>query len=275
MRRLGWLGVLLAVLGLSSCGTRAPSSPSSWLSTSLDLVDGRDTSARFRMWIELEREEDGIATRLQLERRGDASSRDALRFRIEAETQADLYVNRELVSSGMIRDTQIGDGTQRWLSIARPDGQAPAVLAQALDGAAGARDDPLTQSAAPIDLDPLALFRLYAEYADWVEELASEKRYVVLIGSMTEQLDAEITRLGSGYRPRQIRLSLDRDSALPIELEILDDGHDRDALAPESNGEFRTARSAGKLKIRYLAWTIDTLADSQFTAPPTAVNDGD
>lgn len=274
MHRLGWLGALLVVLGVSACGTRAPSSPGSWLSASLDVVDGRDTSARFRMWIQLEREEDGIATRLQLERRGEASSRDIGRFRIEAETQADLYVNDELVSSGMIRDTQIGDGEQRWLSIARPDGQPPAVLAHALDGAVGEQDDPLTQSAAPIDLDPLALLRLYAEYADWVEELASEKRYVVLIGSMTEELDAEIARLGSGYRPREIRLSLDRDSALPIELEIIDDGHDQGDEERAKQKKPTVAMIAGKLKIRYLAWTIDSIADSQFTAPATAERGG-
>lgn len=265
MRGLTRLGLALAVLALAACGTRAPSSPSAWLNASLDLVDGRDTSARFQMWIELQRQdgEAGPSRRMQLVRRGDASSRDAGRFRIEAETQAELYVDGELVSSGMIRDTQLGDGEQRWLSIARPDGKLPAVLAHALDGAAGGDADPLTQTAAPIDLDPLGLLRLYAEHASWVEELASEKRYVVLIGSMTEELSAEIERLGSGYLPERIRLSLDRDSALPIELEIIGDGHDRAASG-----------SAGKLKIRYLAWTVDALADSLFTTPQTAPSDG-
>ena len=265
MRSLIRLGCVLGVFALAACGTRAPSSPTAWLNASIDLVDGRDTSARFRMWIELQRldGEQGPVRRMQLERRGDASSRDAGRFHIEAETQAELFLDGELISSGMIRDTQIGDGETRWLSIARPDGQLPALRAHALDGAAGDAADPLTQTAAPIDLDPLSLLRLYAKHADWVEELASEKRYVMLIGSMTDALDSEIKRRGSGYLPDRIRLSLDRDSALPIELEIIADGHDR----AESG-------SAGKLKIRYLAWTVDALADSLFTTPESAPPDG-
>lgn len=266
MRDLLRLGLLLAVLGLAACGTRAPSSPSAWLSASLELVDGRDTSARFRMWIEIQRKDEDTEalTRMKLERRGDASSRSASLFHIEAETQAELLVNGELISSGMIRDTQIGDGSTRWLQMARPDGQPPAVQAHALDGAARESSDPLTQTAAPIDLDPLGLLRLYAEYAEWVEELASEKRYVVLMGTLTPELRTEITRLGSGYLPERIRLSLDRDSALPIELEIIDDGHDQ---ADPPTG------FAGKLKIRYLAWTIDPLADTLFRTPESAPSD--
>ena len=265
MRRLLSLGLLLAALGLAACGTRAPSSPSAWLAASLDLVDGRDTSTRFRMWMEIQRtDEAGSITRMQLERRGDASSRSASEFHIEAETQAELIVNGELVSSGMIRDTQIGDGSTRWLQMARPDGQPPSVLAHALDGAAREGTDALTQTAAPIDLDPLGLLRLYAEHAEWVEELASEKRYVVLMGTLTEELRSEIQRLGSAYLPERIRLSLDRDSALPIELEIIDDGHDQ---ADPPTGY------AGKLKIRYLAWTIDPLADTLFMTPQSAPSD--
>lgn len=251
------LGLLMAVLSLAACGTRAPSNPSAWLSTSLDLIDGRDTSTRFRMWIEIQRmdTDTGALTRMKLARQGDASSRSASLFHIEAETQAELLVDGELVSSGMIRDTQIGDGRTRWLQMESPDSQPPAVQAHALDGAGQEKSDPLTRAAAPIDLDPLGLLRLYAQQAEWAEEPASEKRYVVLIGTLTPELRDEITRLGSGYLPERIRLSLDRDTGLPIELEIVDDGHDQPG--PPTG-------LAGKLKIRYLGWTIDRLADTLF-----------
>jgi hypothetical protein len=145
-----------------------------------------------------------------------------------------------------------------------PDGSQPTVLKLPVDGARGGNTANSSIGAAPCDLDPIALLRLCIEHADYKELLASEKRYVVLVGMARESMRTEAKRLGSGYLPQEIRITLDRDTALPIEVEMLRE------FPPEDPN-----RPLGSFKVRYLAWTVAPIANEmfRFTPPTPKAND--
>ncbi|MAW62164.1 MAG: hypothetical protein CMJ94_15215 [Planctomycetes bacterium] len=261
MIRAAALGGLTLLVGLTaSCGTRAPSTPEAWIDSCFETLDGRGATARFKMWLTVQSSE----ASMQLERRGEASLRSAALFRIQAESELALQLPGQDLQRGMTQDLQVGDGEVRWLELARPDGRPPRVQELPLDGARPSEQAGETESyPAPVDLDPIALLRLYTEHCSWTEEFASEPRYVVLLGTDTPALRQEVARLGSAFEPTRVRLTLDRDTALPIDLSILEQGYASEGSAP-TPGELST------LKIRYMAWTIGTVDALQFSyAPPT------
>lgn len=264
-RRTALLAMLSATLLGAGCGTRAPGSPSAWLDRCFEQLESKDVQARFRMWLDFQSPA-GVepAMHLSLERRGAIQYRDAARFRMEADTS---FIDRSQpgqTPTQIVRDLQVGDGQNRWVRTSLPDGSQPMILKLPVDGARGPAEAGQSVGAAPCDLDPIALLRMCAEHADYEELLASEKRYVVLVGTARESMKTEAARLGSGYRPLEIRITLDRDTALPIEVEVL-----REFSLPESN------RPLGALKIRYLAWTVAPIADEllAFTPPKPSAND--
>jgi hypothetical protein len=200
---------------------------------------------------------------LRLERRGSIQYRSDALFRMEADTS---FLDREQagrVPTQIVRDLQVGDGKNRWVRTSFPDGSQPIILKLPLDGARKASESGRSVGAAPCDLDPIALLRMCTDHAEYQELLASEKRYVVLVGTALPSMQVEAQRLGSGFLPQEIRITLDRDTALPIELEIL-----REATSPDAH------RPLGSLKIRYLAWTVAPIADELFVfTPPTPSGD--
>ena len=254
--------LLAAVLMSAGCGTRAPNSPSAWLDRCFEQLESKDVQARFRMWLDFQSQPGAEpALHLSLERRGSIQYRDASQFRMEADTSFIDRSSQGNAPTQIVRDLQVGDGQNRWVRTSLPDGSRPIVLKLPVDGARAAG---ASVGAAPCDLDPIALLRLCAEHADYQELLASEKRYVVLVGTARESMKSEAARLGSGFLPQEIRITLDRDTALPIEVEVLREFADSDANRPLAS-----------LKIRYLAWTVAPIADELlvFTPPTPSADD--
>ena len=257
-RRTALLAMLTGMLVCIGCGTRAPSTPSAWLDRCFEQLESKDVQARFRMWLDFQSQVGAKpAMHLSLERRGSIQYRNDAQFRMEADTSFMDRVQREQSPTQIVRDLQVGDGKNRWVRTSFPDGSQPIVLKLPLDGAREASASGQSVGAAPCDLDPVALLRLCAEHADYQELLASEKRYVVLVGTARPSMQVEAERLGSGFRPQEIRITLDRDAALPIELEVLREAASTDVLRPLAS-----------LKIRYLAWTVAPIADELFVFTP-------
>jgi outer membrane lipoprotein-sorting protein len=263
--RLATLVLLGVVLSSVACGTRAPSSPSAWLERCFEQLESKDVQARFRMWLDFQSQADTEPTiDISLERRGSIQYRNDGYFRMEADTSFIDRAQGEAVPTQIVRDLQVGDGENRWVRTSFPDGSQPIILKLPLDGARTSGESGRSVGAAPCDLDPIALLRLCSDHAEYQEVLASEKRYVVLVGTALPSMQKEARRLGSGFLPKEIRITLDRDTALPIELEIL-----REAESPDAR------RPLGSLTIRYLAWTVAPIADDFFTfTPPPSSEDG-
>jgi hypothetical protein len=262
-RRTALLAMLAAALVGAGCGTRAPSTPSAWLDRCFEQLENKDVQARFRMWLDFQSQPGAEPTlHLSLERRGSIQYRNDSLFRMEADTNFIDRIQREPVPTQIVRDLQVGDGQNRWVRTSLPDGSRPIVLKLPIDGARSASAAGPSAGAAPCDLDPIALLRLCAEHADYRELLASEKRYVVLVGTARASMQTEAKRLGSGFLPQEIRITLDRDTALPIELEVLRESPSTDANRP-----------LGSLKIRYLAWTVAPIADELFVFTPPSADD--
>lgn len=259
-RRTALLALLALALLSLGCGTRAPSSPSAWLDRCFEQLESKDVQARFRMWLDFTSQPDAESPlHLSLERRGSIQYRDASQFRMEADTSFIDRGSQGKVPTQIVRDLQVGDGQNRWVRTSLPDGSRPIVLKLPVDGARSSSAAGSPVGAAPCDLDPIALLRLCAEHADYQELLASEKRYVVLVGNARESMKAEAARLGSGFLPQEIRITLDRDTALPIEVEVL-----REFASNDPN------RPLASLKIRYLAWTVAPIADEYLVFTPPA-----
>lgn len=257
--RRTWLACVAgACLSIAGCGTRAPQTPQAWLDQCFNQLESTDVNARFRMWLSFQSaQETEQAFHLAMERRGSIQYRNASYFRMEAETSMQDRARDSEQPIQIVRDLQVGDGSHRWVRTSLPDGSQPIVLKLPVDGA---RTQAASVGAAPCDLDPIALLRLCAEHAEYEEVLASEKRYVLLVGTALPSMREEAARLGSGFLPQQIRITLDRDTALPIELEVLRELPREDP-----------AQALATLKIRYLAWTVAPIPQDQFSFdPPSA-----
>ena len=264
-RRTALFALAAGLLSCAGCGTRAPSSPSAWLDRCFEQLESKDVQARFRMWLDFQSPAGAEpALHLSLERRGSIQYRDDSMFRMEADTSFIDRIRQDQVPTQIVRDLQVGDGENRWVRTSLPDGSRPIVLKLPIDGARATSATNQAVGAAPCDLDPIALLRLCADHADYQELLASEKRYVVLVGTARESMRTEAKRLGSGFLPQEIRITLDRDTALPIELEVLREFSTQDASRP-----------LGSLKIRYLAWTVAPIANELFVFTPPARSEDD
>lgn len=238
------------VLAFAACGTRAPSSPKAWitLAESHWLEKGVEVRFQSKMSFRDEAEEQLISA----DHRGNFQMDGAGRVAIEAETLLTVDPDDAAEVKSVLRNRQVADGEALWVETEYPNGRT-LVTRRPLR-----RSQPAERAAnrlSTFDIDPLSMWSFATAHATFVEELASEKRYVILIGTLEpSRVDPLLEEAGTAFRPRKIRLALDRDSGLPIELELLEDG----------GGAF--------LRVRYQSWRVGELPVETFRyTPPEGV----
>ncbi len=236
----------LPILVLAACGQSRPHTPDGWLGKASDYYDNGGFGTRFQMEFHLV--EDGQVIRI--DHRGSLRGRDRQVFRLEAQTQ--MQIEDSGLPSVVIANTVCCDGLTLYAESLGEGQQQPEVFRQALDqngglsGAGGGQGSRLS----PFDLDPLLLWRLAVATCTFEEQATGQAENVVLLGEVTDAFDEAAAQRSELFEPRQFRLTLDRASGAPVQLQLLSDARH------------------GHLTTRFELWERADWDDALFRPPP-------